>query len=90
MVRLLVFIRKTLIILWLWRLEGPDFKATDDKVFLKVGQGPILEGGALLDPAFVKIAVDENAEAALVGADDDVVAGPAVKVLVEATPFINA
>ena len=38
----------------------------------------------------MKIFVDRNAKTAFFGANDNVLAGPSVKMFVEAAPFINA
>ena len=72
------------------RLKGPNFKATDDKVFIKVSQRPILKGGTVLYPAFMKVTVHQYAETTFVSPDDNIVTGPAVKVLIDPAPFINA
>ena len=72
------------------RLKGPNFKATDDKVFIEVSQRPILKGGTVLYPAFMKVTVHQYAETTFISPDDNIVTGPAVKVLIDPAPFINA
>jgi hypothetical protein len=51
--------------------------------------GPPLEGVALLDPAFVEVAVHRDPELSVSGSDDQSVGGSPEKVLVPAAPVKN-
>ena len=43
-----------------------------------------------MNTTFVKVTVDKDAKTAFICSDDYIVTGPTVKVIIEATPFINA
>ena len=60
----------------------PDLDAMDEKVVFP--EGPEVKGQALLHPAAVEVAVDEDTKLAVGGTDDDAV-GPALEKVVVAT-----
>ena len=72
------------------RLKGPNLKTANFKIFSQFFQRPIDKGITFLNTAFVKVAINENAETTFVSSDNEGITGPAEEMLILPAPFVHS